>query len=256
MAPAVAEARQLALAAARVVFDRELGDPQVLLGGPDHHLRGELHAGRAQVQARQHVAAQRAHAAVGVLDAGAEEQVQQAREDRVADVAVQPRHRAGLDVVHAVADHHLRAVLERRDEARDLVEVVGQVGVGHHDVAAAARPRSRPGRRCRSRACARPPRARRPPRPARAESSSESLSATTTSPVARPSRSSASSAAVTHASMFSASFRQGITTDTSGAPAIARRPRRSGGFVWATVLMAGTLGARIRAGRARELMRL
>ena len=58
-------------------------------------------------------------------------------EDRVADVAVQPRHRAGLDVVHAVADHHLGAVLERRDEARDLVEVVGQVGVGHHDVAPA-----------------------------------------------------------------------------------------------------------------------
>ena len=57
------------------------------------------------------------------------------REDRVADVAVQPRHRARLDVVHAVADHHLGALLERGDEARDLVEVVGEVGVGHHDVA-------------------------------------------------------------------------------------------------------------------------
>ncbi len=136
VAPAVAEAREFALAAARVVFDRELGDPQLLLGGADHHLRGELHAGRAQVKARQHVAAQRAHAAVGVVDAGAEEEVEQARQDRVADVVVQPRHRARLDVVHAIADHHLGAVLKRRDEVRDLVEVVGQVGVGHHDVAA------------------------------------------------------------------------------------------------------------------------
>ncbi len=31
----------------------------------------------------------------------------------------------------------LRAVFERCYEARDLVEVVGQVGVGHHDVAPA-----------------------------------------------------------------------------------------------------------------------
>ena len=42
-----------------------------------------------------------------------------------------------------------------RDEARDLVEVVGEVGVGHHDVVARARRRSRPGRRCRSRGAAR-----------------------------------------------------------------------------------------------------
>ena len=49
---------------------------------------------------------------------------------------MQPRHRPHLDVAHAVADHHLRPVFERRDEARDLLEVVRQVGVGHHDVAA------------------------------------------------------------------------------------------------------------------------
>ena len=71
------------------------------------------------------------------LDAGAEEQVEEARQQRVADVAVQPRHRARVDVVHAVADHQVGAVLELGDEARDLVEVVGQVGVGHHDVLAA-----------------------------------------------------------------------------------------------------------------------
>ncbi len=137
VAPAVAKARQLALASARVVFDRELGDLELLLRRSDHHLGGELHAGRAQVQAREHVSAQGAHAAVRVADPRPEEQVQQTGENRVADIAVQPRHRAGLDVVHAVADDHLGALLERRDEARDLLEVIRQVGVGHHDVAPA-----------------------------------------------------------------------------------------------------------------------
>jgi hypothetical protein len=88
------------------------------------------------VEARQHLAAHGAHPAVRVADAGAEEQVEQPGEDRVADVPVQPGHRAGLDVVHAVADHHLGALLERGDEAGNLVEVVCQVGVRHHDVAA------------------------------------------------------------------------------------------------------------------------
>jgi hypothetical protein len=94
VAPAVAEARELGLAAARVVLDRQLADVEVLLGGADHHLGGELHAGRAQVEHGQDVAAEAAHAAVGVLDAGAEEEVEDAGEDRVADVAVQPRHGA------------------------------------------------------------------------------------------------------------------------------------------------------------------
>ena len=93
--------------------------------------------GRAQVQPRQHVAAQRAHAAVRVADAGAEEDVEDAGQDRVADVAVQPRHRARVDVVHPVAHDELGALVEVLDEARDLAEVVREVGVGHHDVAAA-----------------------------------------------------------------------------------------------------------------------
>ena len=38
---------------ARVVLDRDLVDLEPLLGRADHHLGGELHAGRAQVEARQ-----------------------------------------------------------------------------------------------------------------------------------------------------------------------------------------------------------
>ena len=132
-----------------------------LLGRADHHLGGELHAGRAQIQLGQDVAAEGAHAAVRVIDAGAEQQVEEPRQQRVADVAVQPWHGARLDVLHPVADDHVGAVLELGDEARDLVEVVRQVGVGHHDVLGRVRRRSRPGRRFRSRAWARGRRSRR-----------------------------------------------------------------------------------------------
>ena len=71
--PAVAPGRELRLARARVVLDRELPDVEVELRRADHHLRGELHAGCAEVEGGQDLAPQRAHAAVGVLDLGAEE---------------------------------------------------------------------------------------------------------------------------------------------------------------------------------------
>ena len=162
MTPAVAEARQLALAAAGVVFDRELGDLEVLLGGPDHHLGGELHAGRAQVQARQDFAAHGPHAAVGVADAGAEEEVQQAGQDRVADVLVQPRHRPGLDVVHAVADHHLGARPPARRRSGESRRSRRSGRRRPSRCSARARRRSRPGRRFRSRGDAPRRHARRP----------------------------------------------------------------------------------------------
>ncbi len=211
--PAVAEARELRLAAARVVLDRELADVELLLRGPDHHLGGELHPGRAQVEPRQHVAAQRAHPAVGVVDAGAEQQVQEAGQQRVADVAVVPRHRARVDVLHPVADHDVGAVVELGDEPRDLVEVVGQVGVDHHDVAAAgggeagqvgaavAAPRLDHDA-ARRRACASAAAAVR-----RAVVDDDDLAlepAAFQRPCARR----------THSSIVSASFRHGITTET------------------------------------------
>ena len=41
-----------------------------------------------------------------------------------------------MDVVHPVAHDQLGALVELLDEAGDLGEVVGEVGIGHHDVAA------------------------------------------------------------------------------------------------------------------------
>ncbi len=147
VAPAVAPARELRRAAARHVGDRELADVELLLRRADDHLGGELHAGRAQVERRQDVAPEAAHAAVRVTDAGAEEEVQRAAEDRVADVAVDPVHRAGLDVVHAIAHDELGAVAQLLDEVRDLVERIGHVGVEHHDVLAAGGGEARQVRR-------------------------------------------------------------------------------------------------------------
>ena len=185
VAPAVPEARELRLALARVVVDRDLLDLEPLLARADHHLGCELHPGRPQVEAGQRRAPDRAHAAVRVAHAGAEEEVEDPGEHRVPDVAVEPGHRAGLDALHAIAHHEVGALVELRHEARDVAEVVGEVGVGHHDVVAlrggeagavgapVAAPRlvhhQGAGRRARARRCGRPsrcrPRSPRPPSP-------------------------------------------------------------------------------------------
>jgi hypothetical protein len=74
---------------------------------------------------------------VGVAHARAEEEVEGAGQYRVADIAVQPRHRARVDLREAVADDHVGAVLQRLQKRPDLREVVRVVGVAHEDVAAA-----------------------------------------------------------------------------------------------------------------------
>ena len=86
--------------------------------------------------ARQHVAAQRAHAAVGVADGRRVNEVQEPGQDRVADPAEQSAsRRAGCSSIRLPITSSAPSS-SSRDEARDLVEVVGQVGVGHHDVVA------------------------------------------------------------------------------------------------------------------------
>ena len=184
--------------------------------GPDHHLGGELHAGRAQVEPRQHVAPQRAHAAVRVADAGAEEDVEDAGEDRVADVAVQPRHRARVDVVHPVAHDELGALVELLDEARDLAEVVREVGVAHHDVAAA-----RGGEAGEVGAAVAAPRLVHDARAGRrGELGGAVLGGVVgDDDLARDAgaRAAPSSAASTQRSMFSSSLRQGMTTETTSS---------------------------------------
>ena len=136
--PGVAEAVQLRLADARVVVDRDLADRQPAAVRLEDHLGGELHPRRVEVELRQGVAADRAHPAVRVGDLHAEEEVQHPREDRVADEAVQERHRVAVDrPLEARADHEVVARLELVDERRELLQRIRLVGVAHHDVLAA-----------------------------------------------------------------------------------------------------------------------
>ena len=121
VAPAVAPGVQLRLAGARVVVDRHLADRDLALGGLEDHLGGELHAGRVQVEPGDGAAPDRAKAAVGVRDLDAEEDVQDRRQDRVADPAVLPGHRALVDpALEARAEHELLAGVELLEERPHL----------------------------------------------------------------------------------------------------------------------------------------
>ena len=235
VAPAVAEARELALAAARVVLDRELGDPSLSLEAritisEANSMPVVRRSSRGSTSRRSARMPQWAS-----LMPVPEEQVEESREDRVADVAVQPRHRARLDVVHPVADHHLGAVLELGDEARDLLEVVGEVGVGHHDVLAAGGGEAgEVGAAVAAAALV---------DDARAGALGEQRRLVLGGVVGdddlarpRPSARSLPSPPTTQASMFSASFRQGITTETSGLEDSSPSARRGVG-VWTAMLM-------------------
>jgi len=114
-----------------VVDDVPLRDRDAGADRLHDHLAGELHPRGHAAQPAVGVARDRAQPAVGVPDpAVAEHQPQEAREQRVADVAVQRRHRPGQDVPHAVADHELRLAGEDRPhQVAELREVVGQVAV-------------------------------------------------------------------------------------------------------------------------------
>jgi hypothetical protein len=79
-----------------VVFDLDLPDVESELRGADYLLRGELHPRGPEVEGGEQVAPEGPHPAVGVADSGVEEEVQHAGQERIADVAVQSRHRAGM----------------------------------------------------------------------------------------------------------------------------------------------------------------
>jgi hypothetical protein len=67
-----------------------------------------------------------------------EEQAAEEAEDGVADVAVFPRHGAGMNPAReTVAHHDIGARLEGGEHGAGFAEIVAAVGVGHDDVAAA-----------------------------------------------------------------------------------------------------------------------
>ena len=150
MPPGIAEAVELRLADAREVVDRDLAHGEAAAVGLEDHLGGELHPGRVEVERRKRVASDGAHPAVRVRDLHAEEDVEHPGEDRVADVAVQPRHGVAVDrSLEARADDEVVALFERVDEGASSSSgyVPSASPMTMYSPCAA---RARPGRRCRT----------------------------------------------------------------------------------------------------------
>jgi len=139
VAPAIAPRAKVRRAAASVGAKRrrDFGDTQTEERGLDDHFGGELHAGGAEFEAIVGVAGKSAKAAMEIADGTTEEEATDAGEDGVAEVAVFPRHGAGLDAAEeAVAHDEVVAFAEFLYEAAGVGEVVGAVGVAHEDEAA------------------------------------------------------------------------------------------------------------------------
>ena len=138
--PAIAPGSEVGWAAAAVWREGggDLGHAEAGEGGFDDHLAGELHAGGAEVEREDGVAAEGAKAAVEVADGDAEEDAADGGEDGVAEVTVKRWHGSGLDGAgEAVAHDEVVAFVEFWEEAGEVFEVVAGVGVGHEDVFAA-----------------------------------------------------------------------------------------------------------------------
>ena len=135
--------------------------------------------------------------------------------------SAEPGHGSRLRAVHAVADDELGSVLELLQEARDLAEVVREVGVDHDDVVALRRRESREV----GAAVAAPGLVDDAAPAVRASSplpSVDPLSTTITSPSRWFSLEHERARSSRTRSMLSASFRHGITTETSAATAGSR----------------------------------
>ena len=115
-------------------LDGDGANVELLFRRPDDHLQAELHAVRAEVEARQRRAAHASHSAVRVAHVRAVDLVDEPRQERVADVLVEPGHRPVVDAMEAVAHDEVAPTIELVDEARNIAEVVRQVRVAHHDV--------------------------------------------------------------------------------------------------------------------------
>jgi hypothetical protein len=156
----------------------------------------------------------------------------------------------GLDVVHAVAHDELGAVLELLDEAGDVGEVVGQVGVGHDDVLAAGGAEA--GQVGGAVAAAR-----------LVHDAGAGLGGELGGAVARAVVGdddlavevvlcSASRARVTHSTIVSASLRHGITTETRGGRAGSSAGTATGACNLSVVLMRDARGPRKSRGIGGE----
>jgi len=123
-----------------VVNDRLFGDRQTACAGLHDHLGGELHPVGVTVHPVPRLPCEHAHPRVGVRDTCLVEGVEEPRQQGVADVLVERRHRAVFDIAVQPGSHrHVGvAVGDELVQLGKFLEVVGGVGVADSDVVAAA----------------------------------------------------------------------------------------------------------------------
>ena len=144
------------LAAIGMQCDRHFRDAALQQTSANDHLRGELHARRTQLHVVVKFARKAAHAAVNIVHLRVKHSSHEDGEQRIANPAMQHRHRSGQHLPAAPGQaatlHEIEALAQLCDKSRNLAEVVTIVGVAHDDVVACARPQCLRAVRCRSRA--------------------------------------------------------------------------------------------------------
>ena len=95
-----------------------LGDAHTSEGGLHHHLAGELHAWRLEVEVDDRLTPEAPQSAVEVADVGVEEQPAEEGQRGVADVAVQRWHGAVVDAAGETVAHHQVGAPAQRGEER------------------------------------------------------------------------------------------------------------------------------------------
>ena len=137
--PAVAPGAQMRRAAAAVGRERgrNLGDAKIGERGFDDHLAGKLHAGGAQIEAEDGSRRKARRPQWKSPDGDAEKEAADGGEHGVAEVSMQRRHRAGLDIAAEAVAHDQVVAGSSLVRKRGVAEVVAGVGIGHEDVFAA-----------------------------------------------------------------------------------------------------------------------
>jgi len=111
-----------------MVGDRDLFDAQPLERGLDQHLGRELHARGPQIHGPPGRLRETPQTRVSIRNLLAKQEVEHARQDRVADVTVRPGHGAGQDLAHeARSKHDIGAGPELFEQERRVAEVVSVV---------------------------------------------------------------------------------------------------------------------------------
>ena len=136
MTPAVAPGAEVRRAAAAIRRYRcwDLGDAHVEEGCFDDHFRGELHSGRLEIHPESSVFSETPKAAVEVATWIRKQHATDRRQYGIPEIAVEKRHRAGLDAAfESVAHHQVVAVAEFVDERHQTGEVIAVVGITYND---------------------------------------------------------------------------------------------------------------------------